>query len=90
MDGNTPWQPADDWTRLEGLVVDIYDRDKLFARGTVDATTTDGDVLWLRQDGVQLRQCVEKTDGRHVRISSTPPSYGDGGPQGFRSPESQM
>jgi hypothetical protein len=65
---NSPWPPVDDWTSLIGLNVRIYDRDRFFDAGRVDAVTVDGRVLWLNQDGATPRRIVEKLQGRYVQV----------------------
>lgn len=62
------WQPAEDWTLVEGLAVDIQEWGKSVDRGTVEAVTKDGSILWLAQEGIRPRRLVEKLPGTELRI----------------------
>jgi hypothetical protein len=63
-----PWQPAEDWTLLQGRDVEIHDRKGMVDNGRVDAVTVDGNILWLLQDGAYPRRIIHKTPGTHVRL----------------------
>lgn len=61
--------PADDWTLTEGLMIDIHEWGKFVDRGTVEAVTKDGCILWLAQEGTRPRRLVEKLPGTELRIN---------------------
>lgn len=49
----------DDWTALVGTQVEIWNGSNVIDRGTVDAVTIDGKILWLRHEGAATRRLVE-------------------------------
>lgn len=67
-DGSTKWQPADDWTLLEGCSVEIHEGREFIDRGRVEAVTNDGCILWLALEGIRPRRLVEKLPGIELRI----------------------
>ena len=60
----------DDWTTLTGLQVEIADRSGVLDWGAVEAVTLDGEILWLKQEGVVTRRLVEKTPTTYVVLST--------------------
>lgn len=60
----------DDWTTLTGLQVEIADRSGVRDWGAVEAVTSDGEILWLKQEGVVTRRLVEKTPATYVVLST--------------------
>ncbi|MGO4246061.1 hypothetical protein AB4Y87_02520 [Paenarthrobacter sp. RAF54_2] len=62
------WQPVDDWTDLKGEKIEVHERGRVIDKGTVDAVTANGLVLWLAFDGPFPRRLVEKLHGRYVRV----------------------
>lgn len=65
--GVNPWLPAEDWTLLKGLEIEIYDDGKLIDCGSVEIVSADGRLLWLRQDGAMERRIIEKLPDLCVR-----------------------
>lgn len=57
------WQPVEDWTTLEGRLVEFHQRGRVLDHGRVDAVTSDGSLVWLQHDGVLPRRIVEKKAG---------------------------
>ena len=57
------------WTGLVGCEIEVYDDEKMTDWGRVDTITTDGRVLWLKQDGVRSRRMVELMAGTVVFIT---------------------
>lgn len=52
------------WTyKLAGRVVCIRKQGQLVRIGEVETITPEGDVLWLRSDGVEPRALFQKADG---------------------------
>lgn len=68
----TAWQPADDWSILAGLEVEVHRRGQIVDVGVVDCVTDDGNILWLRQNGALQRRIVEKTLDVLIRPCSPP------------------
>lgn len=68
MSPDVAWRPVDDWTQLTNLDVEVWDRDQLVDRGTVEVATADGTVLWLKQEGVAYRRAIDKTINRHIKV----------------------
>lgn len=64
------WPTADDWTTLVGLNVEIHERGRVVDRGRVEATTADGRILWLAQEGPSTRRLWEAVPERYVRITT--------------------
>jgi len=58
-----------DWWRLPGAEVDVHRGGKFIRRGTVDAATDDGEIIWLAQRGVLERVLIDKTEGYEIWIS---------------------
>lgn len=67
-----------DWNGLVGRRIEIYDRGTLTDSGRVDAVTTDGQVLWLAQEGVFSRRIHERFAGRVVYVPRHQESQQDG------------
>lgn len=61
------WLPVDDWTLLEGLQVEIYRHGRLLDRGTVECVTSNGALLWLKQNGATQRRIAENLPDTYVR-----------------------
>jgi hypothetical protein len=59
---------VDDWKSLEGLPVEFHDCFGLFDRGTVGEVTANGEILWLKQEGVLTRRIMEKTTGTYALL----------------------
>lgn len=62
------WLPVDDWTLLEGLQVEIFRQGRLLDQGTVECVTSDGTLLWLKQNGATQRRIAENLPGTYVRL----------------------
>jgi hypothetical protein len=62
-----PWQPAEDWTVLEGHHVEIYAQGKLIDQGRVESVMDNGSMLWLRQEGVHLRRLILNDPQIYIR-----------------------
>ncbi|KUM36374.1 hypothetical protein [Arthrobacter sp. EpRS71] len=56
----------DDWTQLEGSLVEIRQAGALIRTGTVDAVTADSSMIWIGQDGALPRQLFLRADGTKV------------------------
>lgn len=69
-DTPSSWHPIDNWNMLEGRDVEIYCRDRIVDRGTVESVTADGRILWLSLDGATSRRLIEKLPGTYVRHSA--------------------
>jgi hypothetical protein len=59
------------WSLLEGREVEILRDGRVVDRGVVDAVTSDGSILWLRQQGAVQRRLVERTADCRLRIRHT-------------------
>ncbi|MEV7605111.1 hypothetical protein AB0N65_06695 [Paenarthrobacter sp. NPDC089322] len=62
------WVLAEDWTRLKGRMIEVYDHGELVDAGKVDTVTPKGDLLWLAFNGVHSRRIVERLAETCVRI----------------------
>jgi hypothetical protein len=67
------WHPADDWTTLIGLNVEIHERGRIIDQGLVEAVTQDGRILWLGQEGALTRRLWELVPERYVKIATAHP-----------------
>lgn len=63
----TDWV-SENWTPLDALVVEIQVKGRVVDRGVVDAVTSDGSILWLKQDGATQRRLIERTPGVILRV----------------------
>lgn len=70
------WQPVDDWSTLTGFLVEIHHRGQLVDLGTVECTASDGNLLWLQQNGAISRRIIEKSPDVYVRRAQAAPSRG--------------
>jgi hypothetical protein len=52
---------------LEGRDVEIFCRDRMVDKSTVESVTADGRILWLTLDGATSRRLIEKLPGTYVR-----------------------
>lgn len=61
--------PYYDWARLQGATVEVL-RDGVVVRdGRVDATTADGTMVWLAQEGLSGRVLIDKAAGYEIRVA---------------------
>ncbi|KQR82460.1 hypothetical protein ASF98_00065 [Arthrobacter sp. Leaf337] len=65
--GTTAGEPAN-WSLLEGCQVEIRLNGRVIDRGVVDAVTSDGTILWLKQDGATQRRLIEYTADVDLQI----------------------
>lgn len=56
-------EQIDDWTDLTGHVICIRRKGRLIRVGQVETVGPDGDVLWLRNEGVEPRALYQKVEG---------------------------
>lgn len=63
--------PITGWTILKGAHVEIRKSGVLIRLGYVEATTTDGTILWLSYGQGEPRQMFEKAEGHEVWASAT-------------------
>lgn len=63
---------------LVGLVVEILEDGSIIDRGRVDATTADGAIIWLAQEGAIPRRLWEMFPPRTIKVepSSQRSKYG--------------
>lgn len=69
-----------DWSQLRGADVDVHRNGSHFRSGRVDATTRDGKILWLAQDGVTDRTLIDQGEGFElwITLEELRKSAGDG------------
>ncbi|MFJ5699628.1 hypothetical protein [Arthrobacter sp. NPDC093139] len=61
LEDSKSWQPAADWTLLQGRDVEVHDFEGTVDQGRVDSVTADGTILWLLQVGAYPRRIIQKT-----------------------------
>lgn len=66
-----------DWQRALGQRVEIWNGGKLVRKGTVEAVTPDGLLLWISAEGVASRQMVFRDDGDQVFAHFLPTTEND-------------
>jgi catechol 2,3-dioxygenase-like lactoylglutathione lyase family enzyme len=65
--GTQAGEPAN-WSLLEGCQVEVRLNSRVIDRGVVDAVTSDGTILWLKQDGATQRRLIQYTAGVDLQI----------------------
>lgn len=58
----------DDWSTLEGVVVEIWRGGSLVRRCLIDAATKDSSVVWSAADGNNPRRLWDKNEDFEVRV----------------------
>ncbi len=58
----------DDWSTLEGVVVEIWRGGSLVRRCLIDAATKDSSVVWSAADGNNPRRLWDKNENFEVRV----------------------
>jgi hypothetical protein len=64
----TTGMTSENWIFLEGRDVEIHLNGRGIDQGIVDAVTTDGSILWLKQDGAIARRLIVQTAGLRARV----------------------
>jgi 2-oxoglutarate dehydrogenase complex dehydrogenase (E1) component-like enzyme len=66
---STPTVRIDEWAKLTGADVEIWQRNRTIRRGRVEMATSDSRMAWIMADGIETRTLVEKSQGHVIRIS---------------------
>jgi hypothetical protein len=59
----------DEWARLTGADVEVWQRNRMIRRGRVEMANSDSSMAWIMADGIETRTLVEKSQGHVIRIS---------------------
>ncbi|MBT2533005.1 hypothetical protein J7E83_12920 [Arthrobacter sp. ISL-48] len=59
----------DEWAKLTGVDVEIWQRNRMIRRGRVEMASSDSRLAWIMADGIETRTLVEKSQGHVIRIS---------------------
>lgn len=61
---------VEDWTTLVGQHIHIRSKGRDIRCGEVEAVSLNGDILWLRNEGIEPRALFQKCDGYTAWIAS--------------------
>lgn len=62
---------GDEWQRLVGAEVDVRQFGRAVRKGTVDAATPDGSMVWVARQGVDERTLLHKADGHELWLAAS-------------------
>ncbi|MFC9353284.1 hypothetical protein [Arthrobacter sp. NPDC057013] len=72
-------EKVEDWADLPGQHIAIRKLGRLVRLGEVEDVTATGDMLWLRQEGIELRTLFHKAEGFSAWLNPTEAAPGTAG-----------
>lgn len=67
--------PIMQWENTLGLEVEVHGLTGLYRKGTVEAATANGEIIWIAQHGAHERKLIDKNDGYKIYLAKEELNY---------------